>query len=50
MPPDSTTFLQLLLDPQQWTPVTIFTAIGAVANEITRRCFCKRSRLRINSE
>ena len=31
MPPDSTTFLQLLLDPQQWTPATIFTAIGAVA-------------------
>ncbi len=31
MPPDSTTFLQLLLDPQQWTPATIFTAIGALA-------------------
>lgn len=31
MPPDSTTFLQLLLDPQQWSPATIFTAIGAVA-------------------
>lgn len=31
MPPDSTTFLQLLLDPQHWTPATIFTAIGALA-------------------
>lgn len=31
MPPDSTTFLQLLFDPQQWTPATIFTAIGALA-------------------
>lgn len=31
MPPDSTTFFQLLFDPQQWTPATIFTAIGAVA-------------------
>ncbi len=31
MPPDSTTFIQLLLDPEQWTPATIFTAIGALA-------------------
>ena len=31
MPPDSTSYLQMVLDPQQWTPITILTAIAAVA-------------------
>jgi len=31
MPPDSTSFIQLLFDSEQWTPATIFTAIGALA-------------------
>ena len=31
MPPDSTTFLQTLLDPSQWTLIDILTAIGTLA-------------------